>query len=386
MLPRMDAGAQAPAAADEVAAPEKRRRSPIWRIVSIVVAVALIGFIFVGIIPKIATYGEVWDALKQMTWIEVATLVLITAFNIFTYWPQMTAALPGLSIPQAAVVNQSTTAVANTVPAGGVVAVGLTFTMLRSWGFHDSATALMVSTTGIWNIFFKLAMPLLALILLLVTGDYSQRYLIPTVIGLVVLGALVLAGALMLWKDSFARGIGGAAGKVASAILKLFRKPAVHWGEAGLRFRNQTIALIRDRWFPLTWTTLLSQVALYFVLLTSLRHVGVSEQEVSAVQIFAVYSFVRLLSAIPLTPGGVGFVELGYVGALIAASQNLDVPKDVFEAQVTAAVLVFRTLTYGVQIPLGAATYLYWLRSKRWRKPISGDPAPAGAAAGLATA
>jgi uncharacterized membrane protein YbhN (UPF0104 family) len=63
-------------------------------------------------------------------------------------------------------------------------------------------------------------------------------------------------------------------------------------------------------------------------------------------------------------------VELGYVGALIAASQNLDVPKDVFEAQVTAAVLVFRTLTYGVQIPLGAGTYLYWLRSKRWRKPI----------------
>jgi uncharacterized membrane protein YbhN (UPF0104 family) len=120
----------------------------------------------------------------------------------------------------------------------------------------------------------------------------------------------------------------------------------------------------------LTWTTLLSHFALFLVLLLSLRHVGVSEAEISSIQVFAVFSFVRLLSAIPLTPGGVGIVELGYVGALLLAAKGNygGVSKDVFEAQITAAVLVFRALTYGIQIPLGAGCYLFYLKNRSWRR------------------
>jgi hypothetical protein len=33
---------------------------------------------------------------------------------------------------------------------------------------------------------------------------------------------------------------------------------------------------------------------------------GVSEQEVSAAEAFAVFAFSRLLSAVPITPGGSG--------------------------------------------------------------------------------
>ena len=42
-----------------------------------------------------------------------------------------------------------------------------------------------------------------------------------------------------------------------------------------------------------------------------------------------------------------GFVELGYIGGLTAAGGN--------EAQVVAAVLLFRVLTYGIQIPIGGS-------------------------------
>ena len=73
---------------------------------------------------------------------------------------------------------------------------------------------------------------------------------------------------------------------------------------------------------------MLSQLALWFVLLLCLRHVGISEQEVSTLQTLAVFAFGRLLAAVPITPGGVGFVELGYIGGLTAAGGN--------EAQVVA--------------------------------------------------
>ena len=67
--------------------------------------------------------------------------------------------------------TQSTTAVANTVPAGGAIAVGLTYTMLSSWGFSKSRSTLSILVTGIWNNFVKLGTPILALALLALQGQ-----------------------------------------------------------------------------------------------------------------------------------------------------------------------------------------------------------------------
>ena len=80
----------------------------------------------------------------------------------------------------------------------------------------------------------------------------------------------------------------------------------------------------------------------------------------------AVFAFARLLSAAPITPGGVGFIELALIGGLYAAGRHhADVSLTVFKAQITAATLLFRTLTYGIQIPLGGFTYVIWRRRKR---------------------
>src|SRR5207244_13453296 len=87
-------------------------------------------------------------------------------------------------------------------------------------------------------------------------------------------------------------------------------------------------------------------------------------------QVLGVGAFARLVSARPIPPGGVGFVELALIGALYAAGRHhADVPLDVFKIQVTAAALLYRTLTYGIQIPLGGFTYMIWQRKKSWRKP-----------------
>ncbi|MGH2525922.1 MAG: lysylphosphatidylglycerol synthase domain-containing protein, partial [Actinomycetota bacterium] len=116
-----------------------------------------------------------------------------------------------------------------------------------------------------------------------------------------------------------------------------------------------------------------SHLALWFVLLLALRHVGVSESQVSTLQVLAVFAFGRLLTALPLTPGGLGVVELGYIGGLVAAGGS--------RPQVVAAVLLFRVLTYGVQIPLGAITYLIWRATSGWRRGNAEDAASAQAPA-----
>jgi uncharacterized protein (TIRG00374 family) len=90
------------------------------------------------------------------------------------------------------------------------------------------------------------------------------------------------------------------------------------------------------------------------VLLACLRGVGLSQAQVPWQTSLAAFAFVRLLTALPITPGGLGITELGLVGTL-AAGVSPGVG-----AQVTAAVLLYRAVTYLPPIPLGAAAYLMW--------------------------
>jgi uncharacterized protein (TIRG00374 family) len=93
---------------------------------------------------------------------------------------------------------------------------------------------------------------------------------------------------------------------------------------------------------------------------------GVSEQDASWAQVLAVFSFARLITAIPITPGGVGIVELALIGGISAAGGE--------RAEVVAAVLIYRLLTYVVPIVFGGITYVFWRRNRSWRD--SAPPAP----------
>ena len=113
---------------------------------------------------------------------------------------------------------------------------------------------------------------------------------------------------------------------------------------------------------------------LYVVLLLSLRFAGVTNDVVSWAQVLGIFAFGRLLTAFPFTPGGVGIVELAYIGGLIYAGRgNAAIPPEIFHAQVAAGVLMFRALTYGIQIPIGVLTYLVYRVNRSWRRPEAHD-------------
>ena len=342
-------------------ATERPRRRPfLKRAIQLALSLVIVVGIFAYAIPRIADYSAVMDTIGDLTPIEFATLFAAMLFNLFTYWLANMAALPGLSLPKAAVVTQTTTSVANTLPAGGAIAVGLTFQILHSWGFSARAITLYIGVTGVWNIFVKLALPVISLALLALTGQVNAPLVVASLIGLAVLLVAVVLFALALSNKWFARRIGDRLGGLISWLRRPFRKSAITTlGDQAVDFRERTIVLVAGRWLRLTVTTIMSQLALWLVLLLSLRHVGISEQEVSALQSLAVFAFGRLLGAIPITPGGLGVIELGYIGGLVAAGGN--------EAQVVAAVLLFRVLTYGIQIPIGGFTYVIWRLKRSWR-------------------
>lgn len=345
---------------------DTKSKSAIWkRAVQALISLIIVVGIFVGIMPLIADYGEVWDTITAMTSLEALSLILIGMWNLVTYWFVLTAALPGLRLREAAVVNQASTAVSNTLPAGGAIGVGVSVAMLTSWGFTIASIGRSAVVTGIWNNFVKLGMPVLALALLAVEGGITPARLAAAAVGIAVLIAAVVLFALLLRSDRLARAIGRGLGRAVDWSRKLLRKPPLgDWADRSSKFRGETIGLLRHRWLRLTVATLVSHISLYLVLLVALRHVGVPQSELSWIAVLAAFAFVRLISALPLTPGGVGVVELGYAAVLTI---GLD---DTTSAQVVAAILVFRAVTYLLPIPLGIASYVIWRVNRSWRLTV----------------
>lgn len=335
------------------------RNSRLGRAGQVGVSLALVIVIFWYILRQFADLSEVWAAIQSLTGLEIAALVVATLWNLITYWIVVVIATPGLTFPQAMVLTQSTTAVSNTVPAGGAVGIGLTYTMLSSWGFSKSRSTLSIMVTGVWNNFVKLGMPVLALAILLLQGKSGGGRTVAALAGLGGLVAAIVVFALILRSEDFATRAGLVGERWMSSLRGLVRKGPVHgWDIAVTKFRGRIIGLVRQRWIALTVSTLVGHLSLFAVLLISLRAMGVSDDEVGWAEVLATFAFARLLTAIPLTPGGVGVVELALIAGLTAAGGD--------DAETVAAVLIFRLLTYVFPIAFGACTYLYWRRNRSW--------------------
>ena len=338
------------------------RRAPVRRVGRILLSLVVVVAVFAFALPKVAGSAEVWARIAAMSWPLLILLGLAAAWNLVTYAFVLTAATPGLTYPQAIVVTESATAVANAVPGGGALGVGVTAAMYRSWGFDRSTTGIAIVITGIWNNLVKLGLPLLALTFLAVQGDAGTARLTASVAGACALAAATVGIIVVLRSDTGARRAGAFAERVASCARRIMRRPRVTgWGDSASQLRGRARDIVRESWGRLTLATVVSQLSLYLVLLLALRGVGISGSSIGWAEVLAAFTFVRLLSALPLTPGGVGVVELGLTGALVAAGGD--------RGRVVAAVLVFRALTYLAPIALGAVTYVVWRRRTAWRTP-----------------
>jgi putative heme transporter len=348
--------------------PDPSRRSVRRRrVIQVVLSMLLVVGIFVVVFQRV-DLTSVWAVIQDMTWIELATVTAISVWNLTTYGVFWMAVLGGLSFSRAMILTQSGTAVTNTVPGGSALGVGLTYRMLDSWGFSRTRSTLAVLVSGAWNAFLKFTLPVLALVLVALQGDTTPRRVAAGLSGIGLLLTALAIVAAILRSDDVAYRIGELAGRAVSQLLSLVRRQSEHhWGPALVRFRSRAGELVSDRWLVITVAAVVSHLSLYLVLLVTLRHAGISDDEVGWAQVLAVFAFARLVTAVRFTPGGAGVVEAVLISGFVAAGGE--------SARVAAAVLVFRAVTWLLPIPLGVLAYVYW---RSWRRR-HGSPAASGA-------
>jgi uncharacterized protein (TIRG00374 family) len=348
-----------PGADDPAADPARRgrwSRQRLQRIAGIVVPLLVVVLVFAVLLPRIADYHAVWKAVEQLSWRDAAALIAAATLNVATFGPPWMAALPGLRYWRSMEMSMAATALSNVVPGGDAIGLATSYGMLRSWGFENQAVTLAVVVFGVWNQIVNVVFPVLAVVLLVLSGGHNRLLELAALIGLAALVVALTLFALALRSDRRAASIGRVCASAASRALRPVGRGPVGagWPDALVRFREGAIGLLRRRWPLLTLWTLVGHLTVWLVLVVSLRVFGVGADQVSLVESFAAWSLVRVLTAIPITPGGVGIVELGLTGALVGFGGA--------QVQVVAAVLVYRALTFLPPIPLGAVSALVWSR------------------------
>jgi uncharacterized protein (TIRG00374 family) len=310
---------------------------------------------FVYFLPTIANYRDVWAVVKNLSWEWVVALLAATAVNLVTFAPPWMVALPGLRFWRAIELTQASTALSIVFPGGAAVGAAGSYGILRKWGFPPRHIARAVTLTGLWNQFLNLLYPIVAVFLLAITHQQTAALATFAFVGVAVLGIVVAGFVVILLSNRLANDLGDVAARFANWALGKVRRGPVGWGGPSFeRFREDAGDFLERRWHLLTLSALAGSMSVFAILLVSLRALDVPASQVNLVEAFAAWALVRLLGTIPITPGGIGIIELGLTGTLVGFGGN--------NAGVVAAVLVYRFLTIVPTLVLGLLTAFTWRR------------------------
>jgi uncharacterized protein (TIRG00374 family) len=319
------------------------------------VSLVLVAGVFGLVLPRVADYGAVWDVISNLSATYVALLAGAAILNLLTFAPPWMAALPGLSFRNSLVMAQASTAAANVLPGGDAIGMAVSYSMLRRWAFRVEQVAIATGAFSVWNVIANVSFAIASVGLLALGGESDPLLTTAAVIGAVVAAGMTVAIALVLRDERYALRIGAFVERVVNRILTLVRRaPVAGWAARLAIFRDEAIGLIRRRWISLTVATLAGHLTVFLVLFVSIRAVGVPASDVSFVEIFAGWALIRIITTIPVTPGGLGVVELGLTGALVSFGGS--------RVDVVAGVLLYRVLTYVPPIAVGGICLLVWRR------------------------
>jgi len=336
-------------------------------VASTVVTVAVLVVVFAGIFPKVADYSQAWSSIQRMPSAYVVALVVATVVNLAVYvWP-LQAALPGLRYGPGFVVRQTSFAISNAVPAGGAIGLGLQYGMLNSYGFGAGAAASAIAIVSVFNVFATLVMPVVGVLALLASGVVEGTYVLLAAVGVLAIGVAVVAFTMVLRSERGARTVGHWADRLTGPLTRRLRHGrTVDLTGKILDFRSGVVDVMQTRWLQVTLSTLLLQLTSWAVLILALRglEAGTGTVTVTWTEALAAFSFARVASFIPITPGGLGTVDAALASLLTGYGAT--------SSQALAADLVWRAATYVPQVLLGVLTFLWWrVTAAHRRQPVT---------------
>ena len=353
---------------DDADIPEAKRpkvRKIVLRVVFVVGALGLSFFVLARTFDDL-DIDEVRSALGNLNDAELLSLASMWILWVGAQGLLTASLVPGLAVRHGVVAFLGPAAITSVVP--GPSDLPIRFRMLTSWGRTVGEATLAVAAGGIFSIGVKLALPVIAAVGLVVSDAPIEGTLRTVVVISLVVGLGVVVLAVVLGSEKRTEQAGRLIAPIWARVLRLLRKPQPEDLPAQMvAARSSAVQTLHDRWLVATWGTVLTAATKFALLLMALRFVGVGDDVLGWTEVFVVYALVQGLTVFPITPGDAGVSEVAYIGMLTAAAGSEWVN------QITAAILLFRLLTWLVIIPVGLGVLGFWQVQLKRTPP----PAPA---------
>lgn len=297
-------------------------------------------------------WSDVFHVFSRLSFGTVAALAGLWLLGLWTHTYVLTAALPGLSQRRALLLNLSGSAVSNLVPFGGAAGIGVGFAMARSWRIAPGNFAAFTAISNLWNVLGKLLVGATLVGVAIVAGLHfpaSMRNLVVLGSGSVALLAVMVIAAVS--SPRLGRYAGRLIDVTANGVLARLRARRRVRAEHALDgLRAVCMKAIAAGWGRLT-VGVIAYLGLQAALLAAcMMAVGA---HLPLLAMTAAFGVERILSVFPFTPGGAGVAELGSVAVLVALGGD--------PALMAAGVLLYRTFTFLLEIPVGGVSTAVWL-------------------------
>lgn len=242
-------------------------------------------------------------------------------------------------------------AVGLVMPGGNPTGTATEIYLLVEGGFDGARASTGVIAAGFINLATLFALPLLALPWLLTgppPGGWLEHAMWLAIGAFVALTGVFL---VMLLADKPIESVG----RWAQALRNFLARsspPLTSLPERLSVERTQIRDAMRARWGRAIVVSALNWLLDYLVLMAALVAVGFRP---NPALLLLVYSATVWLAIVPLTPGGIGFVEAGLLGMLVLSG----VPG----SQAALATLAYRLVAYIGPVAVGLPTY-WWYRRR----------------------
>lgn len=342
----------------------QRTSQPLWkRLLRIGVTLLVLILVFGFVIPKLADYGAVADHIGDIEPFQWLLLAIFAGWFLVAYVFVFLSTLPGLRFREGFVVQTTATAINNSLPAGGAIALPVTYSQFLSWGFTPEAVTAALLTAGVWDQLARLALPVLGVAAIAITGDALWWMWLVSLGGIVIVGGAIWLVSLVLRSETAAARFGEWLGGIVNWGLGKVHRDPIDMVTATLKFRDSVRHVAQNRWKWVTAATIANHASMAALFAVSLRAVGVSSDDVSLPWLLLGFSLGRLLVMIPVSPGGLGLVDLGFIG-LISLGWGAGADHDL----ISAGVLLYRALSFLPPILIGLGSWLFWRVNRSWRK------------------
>jgi uncharacterized protein (TIRG00374 family) len=304
------------------------------RLVSRRGAWALLLLLVVGLYGVVVAVAGGRDALAALRFADPWPLLgaLLAQVLVTGTWPLVhrasVVAVGGrLRYPQALNVSMSAFTVSHTVPGGGAVGAAVVVERLTGFGVPGPVAAASATLTGPIVLTTVVVLGVLGLTGAVLAGELTAVWLVAGVIGLAALLALLAVIVVGLRSPALGERVIAAAG----SLHRRLRRRSDAWQRSWRRVTDQEVSARQLApilgWAACKWVADIGSLALVFLAFG---------QTPRLTAILVGIAVAQLGAAVPLTPGGVGFVEGGLVAAFAAMGVDLPVA--------TAVALTYRVL------------------------------------------